>query len=191
MQQNDQLGNIRPHADFFESAAAGTLPSVSWIMPCIGASEHPPGDIRPGQAWVTKIVNAADAEPAVGVERALPDVGRLGRLLRPRPPPGVDENGFGIRVPALADQPVGKPGLIDHQTLSFDAYLRFIEDRFLGGERLDPATLSRPDSRPTVRETVPILGDLATEFDFTQTPLPPLILDPRPKRPASPRPGPG
>jgi len=49
-----------------------------------------------------------------------------------------------------------------------DAYLRFIEDRFLGGERLDPATFSRPDSRPTVREAVPILGDLSTEFDFSQ-----------------------
>ena len=78
--------------------------------------------------------------------------------------------------------------MIDHQTLSFDAYLRFIEDRLLAGERLDPATLSRPDSRPTVRETVPILGDLANEFDFTETPLRPLILDPRPPPPASPRP---
>ena len=96
------------------------------------------------------------------------------------PPPDVDRNGFGIRVPALAISPWVRPGLIDHQTLSFDAYLRFIEDRFLGGERLDPATMSRPDSRPTVRETVPILWDLANEFDFTQTPNPPLILDPRP-----------
>ena len=56
VQQNGQLGNIRPHADYFESTAAGTLPSVSWIVPYIGASEHPPADIRPGQAWVTKIV---------------------------------------------------------------------------------------------------------------------------------------
>ena len=51
VQQNDQLGNIRPHADYFESAAAGTLPSVSWIIPFIGASEHPPGEsgrARPG-----------------------------------------------------------------------------------------------------------------------------------------------
>ena len=55
-----------------------------------------------------------------------------------------------------------------------------IEDRFLGAERLDPATLSRPDSRPTVREVTPVLGDLWSEFDFTQDPIPPLILDPRP-----------
>jgi phospholipase C len=71
--------------------------------------------------------------------------------------------------------------MIDHQTLSFDAYLKLIEDRFLDGERLDPKTLSRPDSRPTVREDVGILGDLRKEFDFSQDPLPPLVLDPSPK----------
>ena len=69
---------------------------------------------------------------------------------------------------------------IDHQTLSFDAYLKFIEDLFLGGQRLDPETDGRPDSRPTVRENVSILGDLVNEFDFTQKPIPPLILSPHP-----------
>ncbi len=86
----------------------------------------------------------------------------------------------GIRVPGLLISPWAKPGYIDNQTLSFDAFLKFIEDRFLGGQRLDPATDGRPDSRPTVREDVGILGDLLEEFDFDQEPLPPLILDPRP-----------
>jgi phospholipase C len=102
------------------------------------------------------------------------------------PPPVVDQNGFGIRVPGLAISPWVKRGFIDHQVLSFDAYLRFIEDPFLSAERLDPATLSRPDSRPTVREVAPILGDLWDEFDFTQEPIPPLILDPRPSGQSSP-----
>ena len=55
-----------------------------------------------------------------------------------------------------------------------------IEDLFLDRQRLNPATMSRPDSRPTVREKVPILGTLLKDFDFTQDPIPPLILDPRP-----------
>jgi hypothetical protein len=71
--------------------------------------------------------------------------------------------------------------MIDKQILSFDAYLRFIEDLFLDGQRLDPATDGRKDNRPTVRETVYLLGDLLAEFDFTQSPLPPLVLDPCPK----------
>ena len=76
--------------------------------------------------------------------------------------------------------PWARAGLIDSQTLSFDAYLKLIEDLFLHKERLDPATLSRPDSRPTVREKVSILGNLLKDFDFTQDPIPPLILDPNP-----------
>jgi hypothetical protein len=48
--------------------------------------------------------------------------------------------------------------------LSFDAYLEFIEDVFIEGRRLDPLTDGRPDPRPTVREEVPILGDLRRDF---------------------------
>jgi phospholipase C len=98
-------------------------------------------------------------------------------------PPRVDLNGYGIRVPGLAISPWAKAGRIDSQTLSFDAYLRLIEDLFLAGQRLDPATMSRPDSRPTVREEIEILGNLLKEFDFTQEPLEPVILDPGAGRP--------
>jgi hypothetical protein len=76
------------------------------------------------------------------------------------------------------------PSAIDDQRLSFDAYLKLIEDLFLNGERIDPATDGRPDPRPTVREEVPGLGNLLTEFDFAQSPLPPLVL------PLHPPPGP-
>jgi phospholipase C len=81
-------------------------------------------------------------------------------------------------VPGLTISPWAQAGTIDAQTLSFDAYLRLIEDLFLDGQRLDPETMSRPDSRPTVREEIGVLGNLLREFDFTQDPLPPLILDP-------------
>jgi phospholipase C len=92
------------------------------------------------------------------------------------PPPSVDKNGYGFRVPALTISPWVKPGVIDHTVYSHDAYLRFIEDIFANGARLDPANDGRPDNRPTVRETVPQLGDLLGEFDFTQSPNPPLVL---------------
>jgi phospholipase C len=81
-------------------------------------------------------------------------------------------------VPGLVISPWVEPGTIDSQTLSFDAYLKFIEDLYLDGERLDPSTLSRPDSRPTVREEVAILGDIRKVFDFDQEPLPPMPLPP-------------
>ena len=75
-------------------------------------------------------------------------------------PPKVDAHGYGLRVPALVISPYAKRGYVDHQVLSFDAYLKFIEDDFLHGARLDPKTDGRPDPRPDVRENAKILGDL-------------------------------
>ena len=65
-----------------------------------------------------------------------------------------------------------KPGYIDPQTLSFDAYLKFIEDDFLGGKRRNPAADGRPDSRPDVRESLSMLGDLQPVAPATAGPQP-------------------
>ena len=64
-------------------------------------------------------------------------------------PPAVDGNGYGLRVPAIVISPYAKQGYIDHQTLSHDAYNKFIEDDFLGGQRLEPG--DRRPSRPAAR----------------------------------------
>jgi phospholipase C len=69
--------------------------------------------------------------------------------------------------------PYARKGYIDHQTLSFDAYLKLVEDLFLGGQRLDPKTDGRPDPRPNVREDAAVLGNLLAEFDFSQAPRAP------------------
>jgi len=96
-------------------------------------------------------------------------------------PPVVDQMGYGLRVPGIVISPYAKKGTIDHQVLSHDAYVKFIEDVFLSSQRLDPQTDGRPDARPTVREAVSTLGDLTQDFDFTQAPLPTLVLDVHPK----------
>jgi hypothetical protein len=84
-------------------------------------------------------------------------------------------------VPGLVISPYAKQGFIDQQTLSFDAYLKFIEDDFLGGRRIDPRTDGRPDPRPDVREREPLLGDLRMAFDFTQPPRSPVLLPTHPR----------
>ncbi len=80
------------------------------------------------------------------------------------------------RVPGLAISLYARKGYIDHQTLSHDAYIKFIGDVFLDGARVDPKTDGRPDPHTHVRENVTQLGDLRTEFDFSGPPGPLLIL---------------
>ena len=179
--QNGQVGNVTPYKHYFDAARSGALPSVSWIMPGRGFSEHPPDSIRPGQAFVTKLINAAMQGPDWNSTAIFLSWDDWGGFYDHVPPVRVDGWGWGLRVPGLLISPWARRGYIDHQNLSFDAYLKLIEDRFLGGQRLDPKTDGRPDSRPDVRESAPALGDLSKEFDFTQKPLPPLVLDPYPK----------
>jgi phospholipase C len=177
---NQQLQDIRPAGDFYAAAKAGTLPTVSWVVPSGPVSEHPPSKISDGQAYVTSLINAVMASPDWGSTAIFLAWDDWGGFYDHVVPPKVDDLGYGLRVPALVISPFAKSGYIDHQTLSFDAYDKFIEDDFLNGQRLDPKTDGRPDSRPTIREAAPELGDLAADFDFNQTPRKPLRLPPRP-----------
>jgi phospholipase C len=171
-----QVGNIQSVSNFYSAAKGGTLPAVSWVVPSGDVSEHPPSSVANGQSYVTSLVNAVMSGPdwsSTAIFLAWDDWGAFYDHVAP---PTVDANGYGLRVPGIVISPYAKHGYIDHQTLSFDAYLKFIEDDFLGGARLNPATDGRPDPRPDVRENASILGDLTTDFDFTQTPLPPMLL---------------
>jgi phospholipase C len=176
VQQDGQLGNIQSIGGLFDAADKGTLPSVSWVIPSDEVSEHPPSSVRRGEAYVTAVVNALMRGPdwdSTAIFLAWDDWGGFYDHVVP---PQVDQNGYGLRVPALVISPWARPGWIDHQVLSFDAYSKLIEDLFLAGERLDPATDGRPDPRPVVRENATQLGDLLASFDFESPPRPALIL---------------
>ena len=114
-----------------------------------------------GQAYVTTLINSIMRSPCWGSTAIFLSWDDCGGFYDHVRPPNVDENGYGLRVPGLVISPYAKTGYIDHQQLSHDAYLKFIEDDFLGAGRLNPATDGRPDKRPDVREEAPGLGDLA------------------------------
>jgi phospholipase C len=176
VRQDGQLGNIQSLSDFFAAAKAGTLPAVSWIAPNGRVSEHPPALISRGQTYVTGLINAIMRSPDWNSTAIFLSWDDWGGFYDHVVPPRVDVNGYGLRVPGLVISPYARAGYIDHQTLSFDAYVKFIEDDFLGGQRLDPRTDGRPDPRPGVRENAPQLGDLMADFDFSQLPRAPVLL---------------
>jgi phospholipase C len=179
-----QLQNITDVTNFYKDAHNGTLPAVSWITPSGGNSEHPPALLSDGQTWTASLINAVMQSPDWDNTVILLSWDDWGGFYDHVVPPHVDENGYGLRVPGIVISPYAKRGYIDHQILSHDAYVKFIEDIFMNGQRLNPSTDGRPDSRPTVRENVSILGDLLSDFDFAQQPISPVLL------PLHPAPGP-
>jgi phospholipase C len=176
-----QLSNIQDLSRYYVAAKAGALPAVSWITPSGPDSEHPPASVHKGQAYVTSIVNAAMKSPDWNSTAIFVTWDDWGGFYDHVVPPRVDLNGYGLRVPSIVISPYAKQGYIDHQTLSSDAYLKFIEDDFLGGARLNPKTDGRPDPRPGVRENAPILGNLTADFNFSQAPRPPVLLPTNPR----------
>jgi phospholipase C len=176
VQADHQLGNIQDLNNYYAAAKAGSLPSVSWITPSGPDSEHPPASVHRGQAYVTSIVNAAMKSPDWGSTAIFLAWDDWGGFYDHVTPPSVDQDGYGLRVPGLVISPYAKQGYLDHQTLSSDAYLKFIEDDFLGGDRLNPQTDGRPDPRPDVRENEPILGSLDQDFNFSRAPRSPILL---------------
>jgi hypothetical protein len=150
------------------------------VVPNQKVSEHPPASVAAGQAYVTSLINAVMRSPEWSSTAIFLSWDDWGGFYDHVTPPRVDQNGYGLRVPGLVISPYARSHFIDHQVLSHDAYLKFIEDDFLGGERINPATDGRPDSRPDVREESSVLGDLARDFDFSQPPAPPFILPTHP-----------
>jgi hypothetical protein len=133
----------QPVDSYFRDAKGGTLPAVSWVTPAGNDSEHPPASVHQGQAYVTAVINAAMKSPDWTSTAIFLSWDDWGGFYDHVAPPAADQDGYGLRVPALVISPYARHGYIDPQTLSGDAYLKFIEDDVLGGARLDP-----PDRRP-------------------------------------------
>jgi phospholipase C len=173
--QDKQLGNIVPNQQLFRDARTGHLPAVSWVIPSGDNSEHAPARVSVGQDHVTRVINAIMSSKdwnSTAIFLAWDDWGGFYDHVKP---PRVDGQGYGLRVPGLVISPYARRGYVDHQVLSFDAYLKFIEDDFMGGQRIGPGD-GRPDGRPDVRENAKQLGNLLKDFDFTQKPRKPLLL---------------
>jgi phospholipase C len=175
VRQDRQLSNIQDISKFYEAAVRGDLPAVSWVIPSDAVSEHPPAPVSAGENYVRTLVNAVERSPEWSSTAIILSWDDWGGFYDHVVPPSVDGNGYGLRVPGIVISPYARKGFIDHQTLSFDAYLKFIEDDFLGAQRLDPKSDGRPDPRPDVRENAPNLGDLTRDFDFSQAPRPPIV----------------
>ena len=180
VQKDHQVKNIESLDSYFASAKAGTLPAVAWVTPSDGDSDHPPASVHQGQAYVTAVINAAMKSPEWDSTAIFLQWDDWGGFYDNVVPPMVDQNGYGLRVPALVISSYAKQGYVDNQTLSSDAYLKFIEDDFLGGSRLNPKTDGRPDPRPDVREDEPALGNMVDDFDFHLAPRAPVLLPTNP-----------
>src|SRR5579862_84818 len=168
--------------DFVTDAIAGNLPQVSWIIPSVVDSDHPPSPSLLGEATLSAIVGALTANPVAWAKTVLfvtydenggffdhvPPVtapaGTAGEYLTasPVPDPTVEGSpaiagpiGLGFRVPMLIVSPFSRGGYVASDLFDHTSVLKFLETRF-GAEV--------PNLSAWRRATV---GDMTTAFNFS------------------------
>ncbi len=148
---------------FLTDAVSGALPSVSWLVTGPG-SEHPPASVCRGENWTVQQLNALMQGPDWRTTAVFITWDDFGGFYDHAPPPKVDQFGFGPRVPLLIISPYAKKGFVSHTVYEFSSLLKFVEERY----GLAPLTARDTEA-----------NDVTDSFNFSQQPLPPLVLQTR------------
>ncbi|MCQ9181789.1 phospholipase C, phosphocholine-specific [Streptomyces sp. IBSBF 2953] len=187
--------DARTGEGYFEQLKAdvkgGRLPQVSWIVAPEAFTEHPNWPANYGAWYVSQVLDALTADPAVWAKTALfvtydENDGFFDHLLPPFPPASAGQGrstvdvgpdlfagdsshpagpyGLGQRVPMLVVSPWSKGGYVCSETLDHTSVIRFIERRF---------GVHEPNISPWRRA---VCGDLTSAFDFSCTDARPVAL---------------
>ncbi len=112
--------------EYFTDLEADTLPAVSYIVPG-GASEHPPGNVTVGEQFGTSLVTALMRSSSWWSSLFVLTHDDWGGYYDHVPPPQVDADGYGFRVPGILISPYAKRGTVDSTVYDYTSILRFIE----------------------------------------------------------------
>jgi phospholipase C len=164
---------------YYERCASGTLPALSFVDPAFeddgsGTSldEHPHGDVRAGQAFMSDVVHAFMESPQWRRGALFIVYDEWGGFFDHVPPPRVpdarasansarDFAQMGFRIPAVAVSPWARRGHVDHGVYGFESILSMVEYRF---------------GLPPLGVRDRLAANIARSFDFESKPR----LDPPP-----------
>lgn len=148
--------------EYYEDLEAGTLPAVSYLVPS-GSSEHPPGSIAAGQAFVSNLISALMRSSSWSSSAFMWTYDDWGGFYDHVAPPQVDEHGYGFRAPALLVSAYARQGHIDHTQIDFTSQLKFIQDNW---------------GLPALASRDAAANGLSSAFDFGAPPRDPKFVSP-------------
>jgi phospholipase C len=134
--------------EFYEQCETGTLPAVSYVDPSFqgedqgtSGDEHPLGDVRVGQAFISDVVHAfmKSKQWRTGALFVVYDEwgGFFDHVVPPSVPdlrsnPNINLNfgQMGLRIPATVVSPFARRGHVDHNIYGFESILKLIRYRW-------------------------------------------------------------
>ncbi len=115
-------------------SGAVALPAVSWVIPDGADSDHgyPAGlkQIDNGPDWVTSVVNTIGKSSYWNSTAIIIVWDDWGGFYDHVPPPQLDYQGLGFRVPMIIVSPYAKKGYVAHAQYEFGSILKFVETTF-------------------------------------------------------------
>jgi phospholipase C len=190
---NGQANHQYDNADFWKAVDAGSMPSVSFLKPAVYQDAHPaqssPLDeqhfivdtmnrLQKTPEWKsTAVILAYDdsdgwydhqMSPIVNNSQSSQDALTGDGLCGARTPIAGYQNrcGYGPRQPLMILSPYSKVNSVDHSITDQTSILRFVEDNWLGGERVGDGSFDA------------LAGSLDGMLDFKHPHPNPLYLDP-------------
>ncbi|HUJ59305.1 MAG TPA: alkaline phosphatase family protein [Kofleriaceae bacterium] len=146
------LMHVLPYQQFYDDAAAGALPAVTFVEGTdmaggVSPDEDPPADMQVGEAMVAQIVAAVTGSPQWPRSALFVSFDEQGGLYDHVPPPPacapddfapeLAPTGFqaawdqyGLRVPLIVVSPYARRGYVSHVITDHTSILRFVEARF-------------------------------------------------------------
>jgi phospholipase C len=128
---NQYSQNIQSWTSFFSSLSNGSLPSVSWVMPVGGGashvSQHPTENVTTGELWLANIVNSMMQSPYWNSTAIFVTYDEGGGYYDQVPPPSIDGNQLGFRIPFIVISPYSKENYVSSTVLNHGSTLAFIE----------------------------------------------------------------
>jgi phospholipase C len=194
------IRHARHVSDFYASAAAGTLPQVSFIDPWfidpqgISNDDHPHADLRLGQAFISDVVEAFTSSPNYRSGALVVTYDEWGGFwdhvdpprLRdaratPDDPGGADDFGqLGFRIPTSivspwTAAPANGANRVDHTVYEHTSVLRFITENW----DLDGYLTKRVASTKSIEHAFKRFRTFQPEVEFTPYTAPKgLVLEP-------------
>jgi phospholipase C len=144
----DKYLSIGRHVEtFFAQAATGTLPAFSYIDPYFGGEDqgasnddHPHADVRRGQAFIARVVNAVLHSPNWASTVLVITYDEWGGFFDHVAPPILpdaftptateEHNTAGFRVPTYLVSPFAKRGKVSHVQFDHTSMLKMVEWRW-------------------------------------------------------------
>jgi len=124
--------NVRDLSKFSTDLASGSFPTVTFVQPGPAHSMHPAVGvpITNGITWLDGFLRQIQASPVWANVAVVVIWDSSGGWWDHVPPPQVDAQGLGPRVPMLVISPLAKKNYISHVQMDDVSILRFIQETF-------------------------------------------------------------